>query len=42
VPVTVLAFGDLRAAVEGDLTPGERVITSGVERAEDGVAVEVG
>ena len=42
VPVTVLAFGDLRAAVEGDLTPGERVITTGVERAEDGVAVEVG
>lgn len=42
VPVTVLAFGDLRAAVEGDLEPGERVITTGVERATDGAPVEVG
>ena len=41
VPVTVLAFGDLRAAVSGAIEPGERVITTGVERAEDGAPVEV-
>ena len=42
VPVRVLAFGDVRAAVEGDLRAGERVVTIGVERVEDGTAVEVG
>ena len=42
VPVRVLAFGDVRAAVEGDLREGERVVTIGVERVEDGTAVEVG
>lgn len=42
VPVTVLAFGELRAAISGDLTPGERVITTGVERVADGDPVEVG
>jgi hypothetical protein len=42
VPVRVLAFGEVRAAVEGELGAGERVITVGVERIEDGVPVEVG
>jgi multidrug efflux pump subunit AcrA (membrane-fusion protein) len=42
VPVTVLAFGDLRAAIEGDLEPGEQVITTGIERVRDGDPVEVG
>ena len=42
VPVTVLAFGDLRAAVEGDLEAGEAVITTGIERVADGDPVEVG
>jgi multidrug efflux pump subunit AcrA (membrane-fusion protein) len=42
VPVRVLAFGEVRAAVEGELREGERVITVGVERIEDGASVEVG
>jgi hypothetical protein len=41
VPVRVLAFGDLRAAVEGDLRAGEQVITLGIERIEDGAPVVV-
>jgi multidrug efflux pump subunit AcrA (membrane-fusion protein) len=41
VPVRVLAFGELRAAVEGELRVGERIITTGVERAVDGASVEV-
>jgi multidrug efflux pump subunit AcrA (membrane-fusion protein) len=39
VPVRVLAFGEARAAVEGDLRAGERVVTVGVERVEDGAPV---
>ena len=42
VPVRVLAFGEVRAAVEGELSAGEQVITIGVERIEDGAPVEVG
>jgi len=42
VPVRVLAFGEVRAAIEGELQAGERVITVGVERVEDGAPVEVG
>ncbi len=42
VPVRVLAFGEVRAAVEGELREGELVITVGVERIEDGASVEVG
>jgi HlyD family secretion protein len=36
IPVTVLAIGDDTAAVEGNLEPGERVVTIGVELIEDG------
>jgi HlyD family secretion protein len=36
VSVTVAAIGDDTAAVEGDLEPGERVVTVGVELIEDG------
>jgi len=39
VPVRVLAFGDARAAIEGDLQAGERVVTTGIERVEDGSPV---
>jgi hypothetical protein len=43
VPVRVLAFGDLRAQRSRvSCVPGERVITTGVERAVDGDPVEVG
>jgi HlyD family secretion protein len=35
-PVRVTAIGDTTAAVEGDLTIGERVVTIGVELLEDG------
>jgi len=42
VPVRVLAFGEVRAAIEGELTAGEQVVTVGVERIEDGAPVEVG
>jgi HlyD family secretion protein len=36
VSVTVTAIGEDTAAVEGDLEPGERVVTVGVELIEDG------
>jgi HlyD family secretion protein len=36
VPVTVIALGDQDAAVDGDLDPGDRVVTTGVESVEDG------
>jgi HlyD family secretion protein len=36
VPVTVLAIGDESAAVDGDLEPRARVVTTGVETLEDG------
>jgi len=36
VPVRVLAFGEVRAAIEGDLRAGERVVTTGIERVEAG------
>jgi multidrug efflux pump subunit AcrA (membrane-fusion protein) len=39
VPVRVLAFGEVRAAIEGDLRAGERVVTTGIERVEDGMSV---
>ena len=39
VPVRVLAFGEVRAAIEGDLRAGERVVTIGIERVEDGMSV---
>jgi hypothetical protein len=39
VPVRVLAFGEVRAAIEGDLRDGERVVTTGIERVEDGMSV---
>jgi len=39
VPVRVLAFGEVRAAIEGDLRSGERVVTLGVERVADGMQV---
>lgn len=42
VPVQVLAFGEARAAVRGELQAGERVVTTGVERVEAGTPVEVG
>jgi multidrug efflux pump subunit AcrA (membrane-fusion protein) len=42
VPVRVLAFGEVRAAVQGEIQAGERVVTVGVERIEDGATVEVG
>jgi multidrug efflux pump subunit AcrA (membrane-fusion protein) len=42
VPVQVLAFGEVRAAVRGELEAGERVVTTGVERVEAGTPVEVG
>jgi HlyD family secretion protein len=40
VPVTVLAIGDQTAAVDGELTVGERVVTIGVELVEDGDEVD--
>jgi HlyD family secretion protein len=39
-PVTLLAIGDEDAAVDGDLEPGETVITTGVELVSDGDEVE--
>jgi len=42
VPVRVLAFGDARAAIDGDVRVGEQVVTIGVERIEDGDPVEFG
>jgi HlyD family secretion protein len=36
VPVRVLAIGDQTAAIDGELTVGERVVTIGVELVEDG------
>jgi hypothetical protein len=39
VSVRVLAFGDARAAVRGDIAAGERVVTTGIERVEDGMPV---
>jgi HlyD family secretion protein len=36
IPVTVTAIGEETAAVEGELEPGERVVTVGVELIEDG------
>jgi multidrug resistance efflux pump len=41
VAVTVLAFGEARAAIVGELRAGERVITTGVERVVPGVAVDL-
>lgn len=40
VPVQVLAIGDDRAAVVGDLAIGEVVITTGVEQVEDGMTID--
>jgi hypothetical protein len=39
VAVKVLAFGEARAAIEGDVAEGERVVTIGVERVEDGTPI---
>jgi len=39
VPVRVLAFGDARAAISGGVREGERVVTTGIERVEDGTPV---
>ncbi len=36
VPVAVTALGDEAAAVEGELSPGDRVVTTGIESVEDG------
>jgi multidrug efflux pump subunit AcrA (membrane-fusion protein) len=36
VPVTVLAIGDDRAAVQGDLDVGETVVVGGIEEVADG------
>lgn len=41
VGVTVDALGDQTAAVTGDLSPGDQVVTFGVELVEDGTEVEV-
>ncbi len=41
VPVEVLAFGDEAAAVEGDLSAGDVVLTAGYEDLPDGTQVEV-
>ena len=41
VPVRVFAFGEVRAAIDGDLREGERVVTIGIERVVDGTPVEV-
>jgi HlyD family secretion protein len=41
VAVSVLAFGETRAAIVGELSAGERVITTGVERVTPGVAVDL-
>ncbi|HEX2163124.1 MAG TPA: hypothetical protein VHM02_04180, partial [Thermoanaerobaculia bacterium] len=40
-PVEVLGRADGRRAVEGELAPGERVITLGHEGIVDGAAVEL-
>jgi HlyD family secretion protein len=40
VPVRVLAIGDQTAAIDGELTVGERVVTIGVELVEDGDEVD--
>ncbi|MEX1178693.1 MAG: biotin/lipoyl-binding protein [Nitriliruptor sp.] len=40
VPVTVAALGDESAAVEGDLSPGDRVVTTGIDAVEDGQRLE--
>jgi len=40
VAVEVIAIGDETAAVEGDVSAGERVVTTGVELIEDGHTVE--
>ena len=42
VPVRVLAFGEARAAIEGDVAEGEQVVTIGVERVEAGQTVRTG
>jgi HlyD family secretion protein len=36
VPVEVVAIGEDTAAVDGDVTAGDRVVTTGVETVEDG------
>lgn len=36
VPVTVLAIGDDRAAVDGDLEVGEQIVVGGIEEVADG------
>jgi HlyD family secretion protein len=41
VPVRVVAIGDQTAAVEGAIVAGERVVTVGVERVQDGDRLEV-
>jgi HlyD family secretion protein len=40
VPVRVLAIGDQTAAIDGELTVGEAVVTIGVELVEDGDEVD--
>lgn len=40
VAVTVVAIGDQDAAVEGQLAPGDRVVTTGVDAVEDGQRLE--
>ena len=42
VPVRVLAFGEARAAIDGDVRVGELVVTIGVERIANGDPVELG
>ena len=41
VSVTVLGYYDNDAAIEGDLEPGQQVVTRGNERLRPGQAVEV-
>lgn len=40
VPVSVLAFGDDAAAVEGELVAGDRVLVAGLEGVVDGTVIE--
>jgi HlyD family secretion protein len=42
VPITVDAIGDDTAAVSGDVTAGDEVVTTGVELVEDGTPIQVG
>lgn len=41
VPVTVVAIGESTAALEGDVAPGEQVVTLGIEDVTDGLRVDV-